>query len=261
VSALSATLLQVAETLPTGQRQKLVEALGSSAAPDHEASQRLSLVASAPEFAAQIAQLMTAWREEPAVTGRGLAIALETAGSAVDEGRSREVSVVWTGPAAGVPVRLTRAVVEEVIGAAEERLLVISFAAYRVPVVVDALVAATDRGVQLDLVLETAADSAGKLTFDLLSTFSELANTSIWHWPSARRPELERGAAVLHAKAIVADAKLAFVTSANLTGHAIAYNIELGLLVRAADAAGRIDGYIRGLIERGDLVRVGQLGA
>ena len=101
--------------------------------------------------------------------GRGLAIALESAGIAVDEGRSREVSVVWTGPAAGVPVlRLTRAVVEEVIGAAEERLLVISFAAYRVPVVVDALVAATDHGVQLDLVLETAADSSGMLAFDSL---------------------------------------------------------------------------------------------
>jgi hypothetical protein len=143
VSALSATLLQLAETLPTGQRQKLVAALSSSAAPDHEASQRLSHVASAPEFAAQIAQLMTAWRDEPTVTGRGLAIALETAGFAVDEGRGREVSVVWTGPAVGVPVRLTRSVVAEVIEAAEERLLVISFAAYRVPVVVDALIAAT----------------------------------------------------------------------------------------------------------------------
>jgi hypothetical protein len=44
-------------------------------------------------------------------------------------------------------------------------------------------------------------------------------------------------------------------------GHAIAYNIELGLLVRSADAAGRIDGYIRGLIERGDLVQVERLGS
>ncbi len=106
--------------------------------------------------------------------GRGLAIALESAGIAVDEGRSREVSVVWTGPAAGVPVlRLTRAVVEEVIGAAEERLLVISFAAYRVPVVVDALVAATDHGVQLDLVLETAADSSGMLAFDSLGVLPQ----------------------------------------------------------------------------------------
>ena len=105
--------------------------------------------------------------------GRGLAIALESAGIAVDEGRSREVSVVWTGPAAGVPVlRLTRAVVEEVIGAAG-RLLVISFAAYRVPVVVDALVAATDHGVQLDLVLETAADSSGMLAFDSLAVLPQ----------------------------------------------------------------------------------------
>jgi phosphatidylserine/phosphatidylglycerophosphate/cardiolipin synthase-like enzyme len=156
-------------------------------------------------------------------------------------------------------VRLTRAVVEEVIGAAERQLLVISFAAYRVPVIVDALVAATGRGVQLDLVLETAADSAGKLTFDSLNAFAELDHTRIWHWPSARRPRLESGSAVLHAKAIVADAKLAFVTSANLTGHAIAYNIELGLLVRSAAAAGRIDGYVRGLIGHGDLIRIDQL--
>jgi phosphatidylserine/phosphatidylglycerophosphate/cardiolipin synthase-like enzyme len=153
-------------------------------------------------------------------------------------------------------VRLTRAVVEEVIGAAEQQLLVISFAAYRVPVIVDALVAATGRGVQLDLVLETAADSAGKLTFDSLNAFAELEHTRIWHWPSARRPKLESGSAVLHAKAIVADAKLAFVTSANLTGHAIAYNIELGLLVRSAEAAGRIDGYVRGLMECGDLIEL-----
>lgn len=256
MSALSATLLRLAQTLPIGQRQNLVGALSLSAAPDSETSQRLALVANAPEFAAHVAQLMTAWRDESGLSGRGLAIALETAGLAVDDGRTREVSVVWTGPAAGVPVRLTRAVVEEVIGAAKERLLVISFAAYRVPIVVDALVAATSRGVQVDLVLETAADSAGKLAFDSLSMFAELANTRIWHWPSERRPELKGGAAALHAKAMVADARLAFVTSANLTGHAIAHNIELGLLVRSPAAASRIDGYIRGLMERGDLVEV-----
>jgi phosphatidylserine/phosphatidylglycerophosphate/cardiolipin synthase-like enzyme len=66
---------------------------------------------------------------------------------------------------------------------------------------------------------------------------------------------------VLHAKAIVADAKLAFVTSANLTGHAIAYNIELGLLVRSAEAAERIDGYVRGLMECGDLAQIDCVGS
>jgi len=54
----------------------------------------------------------------------------------------------------------------------------------------------------------------------------------LWHWPTDRRPVLEHGHAALHAKAAVADDYLAFVTSANLTGHALSENIELGVLLR-----------------------------
>src|SRR5438128_554854 len=60
-------------------------------------------------------------------------------------------------------------------------------------------------------------------------------------WPGQRQPEVfydprsldpDAPGAVLHAKAIVADEEVAFVTSANLTEAAFDRNIELGILSR-----------------------------
>jgi phosphatidylserine/phosphatidylglycerophosphate/cardiolipin synthase-like enzyme len=60
---------------------------------------------------------------------------------------------------------------------------------------------------------------------------------------------------MLHAKAIVADDAVALVTSANLTGHALAHNIELGLLVHDRVAASGIAAHVTGLMREGTLAR------
>ena len=60
------------------------------------------------------------------------------------------VEPVWTGPAtAEMSVRLSRAALLEVIGLARHRLILVSYAAYKVGDLVEALVAAHGRGVDL----------------------------------------------------------------------------------------------------------------
>ena len=59
--------------------------------------------------------------------------------------------------------------------------------------------------------------------------------------------------AVLHAMAVVADDRIAFVTSANLTEKAFDENIEVGLLTRDRTVALSLAKHFSVLIERGIL--------
>ena len=59
---------------------------------------------------------------------------------------------------------------------------------------------------------------------------------------------------VLHAKAVVIDDEVVFVTSANLTEAALDRNIELGLLVRDRALAANVAMHFQTLIERGLLL-------
>jgi phosphatidylserine/phosphatidylglycerophosphate/cardiolipin synthase-like enzyme len=78
-------------------------------------------------------------------------------------------------------------------------------------------------------------------------------------WPGSLHPsvfydpralDLEGPGGVLHAKAVVADDEVVFVTSANLTEAALDRNIELGVLIRDRAFALTIGGYFRSLIDR-----------
>jgi cardiolipin synthase len=91
------------------------------------------------------------------------------------------------------------------------------------------------------LVLETDEAGGGTLTVDAATAFASL-NTVVtfWVWPANKRPLLAAGRASLHAKAAIADDHTALVTSANLTGHGINENMELGLLVRGGPVPPRL---------------------
>jgi phosphatidylserine/phosphatidylglycerophosphate/cardiolipin synthase-like enzyme len=168
------------------------------------------------------------------------------------------VDIVWTGPQTPeVPVRLTRAVLVDVIRSATERLVVVSFAAYRVALVLDELAAATARGVDVRLVLETSEASGGRLAVDAATAFAPLgAAVSFWVWPAEQRPVLPAATAALHAKAAIADDHTALVTSANLTGHGMNENIELGLLVRGGPVPRRLAAHFAQLMSDRVLVKV-----
>ncbi|MGH8906654.1 MAG: phospholipase D-like domain-containing protein [Egibacteraceae bacterium] len=109
----------------------------------------------------------------------------------------------------------------------------VSYAAFRVPEVLDALAVAAGRGVRIALVLETTEDSGGMLTVDGARAFASVReHVSFYVWPAEQRRLLSGGPGRLHAKAAVADDAMALVTRANLTGYGMRENMELGLLVQ-----------------------------
>jgi len=254
MTKLGELVLEIARNLPRGQRDKLVVVLRGGAGPTASSKHQALSVSAGPEFAGIVGRLFRYWGDEPGVSAAGLALAIETAGEACDRDRDRRIRPVWTGPDAGQPVRLTASVIAQVIDAAQRQLLVISFAAYKIPQVLAGLEAAAKRGVIVDIVLETAEDSGGALSFDQLPAFARLAGVRVWHWPADQRPA---AGGSLHAKAIVADDEVALVTSANLTGHALTHNIELGLLAHDDVVARGITAHVAGLMREGILIRFG----
>jgi phosphatidylserine/phosphatidylglycerophosphate/cardiolipin synthase-like enzyme len=164
------------------------------------------------------------------------------------------VEPVWTGPATSeMTVRLSRAALLEVISIARHRLILVSYAAYKVDELVAALLGARGRGVDIRFVLETAEASAGALTFDGAAAFAALVGKARFYiWPAKMRPPGGK----LHVKAAIADEYAALVTSANLTGAALDENMELGLLVRGGGVPRRLSRHFMGLIDDGVLESV-----
>jgi phosphatidylserine/phosphatidylglycerophosphate/cardiolipin synthase-like enzyme len=164
----------------------------------------------------------------------------------------------WIGPTtAAQPVRRTREVLLELIRLAERRLAVVRFAAECVPEVLAELSMAIGRGVEVRLVLESAEASRGRLTHDAAAAFASLGTTAGFYvWPTEQRTSAEGVLGTLHAKGAIADAQAAFVTSANLTGHALTANMELGLLVRGGSVPARLTAHVDALIAQRTLRRI-----
>jgi cardiolipin synthase A/B len=256
---LLAVIDEIARRLPAGQVAALAEALGSYDALTPEARSAAIAAVPSPAFRDVAGRLVRAWEEDGGFSGPALGLALTAASTATDRTRSEEsIEVVWTGPKTGaVPVRLTREVLIDVIRAARESLFVVSFAAYKVEAVLNELSQAADRGVRVCLILETGETSGGTLRFDAAEAFDSLRElASFYVWPTEKRPLLERSRALLHAKAAIADDHTAFITSANLTGHGIAENMELGLLVKGGPIPRRLSEHFRELMAGGVLTEV-----
>src|ERR1051326_8358721 len=142
------------------------------------------------------------------------------------------LELVWSGPATGiVPVRHTAQVMAGLIDESRQRIFLVSYVAYHVPVIVSALSRALQRGVQLNVLLEASTAQGGKVTVDSISLLkSELPKGRFLRWNKAETDSGAQGS--VHAKCAVADGLVAFVTSANLSEAALDRNMEVGLLVR-----------------------------
>jgi phosphatidylserine/phosphatidylglycerophosphate/cardiolipin synthase-like enzyme len=244
---LALAVVDAARSLPPRQVERLAAELARHDRASDRARITVPAAVATPAFRQAAYRILDAWRDLP---GEAVALALRSAARAATVTRAEQsIDVVWTGPQSReVPVRLTRAVLLDVIRAARERLIVVSFTAYRVAMVVEELAAAAARGVDVRLVLESP-DPGGPVTRDATAAFASLGEAvTFWVWPAEQRPPLPVGRAALHAKAAIADDHSALVTSANLTGHGINENMELGLLIHGGLVPRRLSAHFQQLM-------------
>lgn len=205
-------------------------------------------------------RLKDAWQHvpdvSPAEVAAALAAASATASLATTQGSTE---LVWTGPSTGlVPVRQTEQVLCEVIDSARYRLFLVSFVAYEVPSITRSLRAAVGRHVQVDVLLESSKAHGGAVTFDSVRAMKDAvpsANVFVWKSDSLKVTN-GRPSRSVHAKCAVADAGIAFITSANLSTAAMERNMELGLLIRGGAVPDNLDRHLDALVTTGIVERV-----
>jgi phosphatidylserine/phosphatidylglycerophosphate/cardiolipin synthase-like enzyme len=167
--------------------------------------------------------------------------------------------VIWTGPANNrFPVRRIDQVLYDLVSRAQKRIVLVTFAAHRVPHLCAHLTRAVERGVELTLIVESEDESEGQLTMDAIAAFKGVPTTKtlLYYWPLAQRERNQGGRpGKLHAKCAIVD-DIALIGSANLTDDAFNRNMELGMLVRDTAIVAAIAGHFQELIHRGVLVRV-----
>lgn len=249
-------VVDAARMLPSDHVRRLADGLRQARSPSNASG----LLERPPTtaFRARASALLQEWLAQPAMPGDVLAGVLTGAhagwATAADE---QHVDLVWSGPSTNrVPVRLASQVVLDLVRQSRHELLLVSFAAYRVQYLRDALTAAAERGVQITLVLESKEASGQKLSRDAALAFAGIDRITVLEWPHERRPSVGAGVAVMHAKVAVADAAAALVTSTNLTEAGLDHNMECGLLVRGGSIPGALRDHFRALRYAGELVAV-----
>jgi len=213
----------------------------------------------AADAARLFSELLAAWRQEMLTAPLSeLGHALLAASAASSEERHRQkLELVWSGPGlTSTAFRSTGPALLELIESARESVYLVTFAAYKVPAVADALSAAENRGVRVIFILENDEGSGGKVGFNPLPHLraSGLRRAEVYTWPQERRIRDERGRfGSLHAKFAVADRMRLLVSSANLTDFAFNLNIELGVMVTGGHGPAEAVRYLD------ELIRVGVL--
>jgi len=158
------------------------------------------------------------------------------------------VRFVWTGPTTPlVPTRRTDQVLLELVRQAERELFFVSFVTYHVPSLVEALNEASGRGVEVSFLLESPKSLGGTLEENLIERMRErVPKAKFYVWRT--RPEPFVGGRV-HAKIALADDRIAFVGSANLTEHAVSKNMEAGILLSGGPIPQEIHEHLHALVD------------
>jgi phosphatidylserine/phosphatidylglycerophosphate/cardiolipin synthase-like enzyme len=175
--------------------------------------------------------------------------------------RVTKPDLVWSGPEVpGLHARDTRRVYEELLGSAESSIWASTYAFFDGPRAFEILARRMDAtpGLRVTLLLNIQRKRGDATAVEhLVRRFADRFWTT--DWPGASRPRVfydpralgvDGPDGVLHAKAIVADDQVVFVTSANFTEAALDRNIELGLLVRDPALAASVSRHFQVLIDR-----------
>jgi phosphatidylserine/phosphatidylglycerophosphate/cardiolipin synthase-like enzyme len=211
-------------------------------------------LADTPAARAAVARVMAAWAQVQASGDEVAGMLVGASEARLRVERELSVELVWTGPTTRfVPTRRTEQVLLDLVASASSELFLVSFVAYDVRSVVTAMNEAASRGVRLRVLLEASTRHGGTLSVDPAATMRATVPTAeLFTWKE--KPEAFVDGKV-HAKVAVVDGARAFITSANLTGHALEKNMEAGVLLNGGPVPKTLSDHLQALIDVGAISR------
>ena len=201
-----------------------------------------------------IADFGAAARTAGLSSGEIAAALLSAATTAENFFAENAVDILWTGPTTtAVPVRRMEQSLCELIDSAREKVLIVSFVAYKAEKVYSAIRSAIERGVRVSFLTEASKEHGGSLEVDPADLLKKkFPEAEFYRWDNVDPSH----PAVVHAKCAIADESRALVTSANLTGAAMDKNMELGLMISSRRISSRMAAHFAALVTEHVLKKV-----
>lgn len=208
----------------------------------------LSDVVGTPVARDVVDRLVEAWRATSVGAGELASMLLAASHAFERVSKEQAIELVWTGPTTPfVSARRTEQALLQVIGGAKQALFVTSFVAYDVSTIVKALNDASTRGVNISMLLESSQDHGGSITSDVIGKMRTLVpSAKLYAWRERAAPFADGR---VHAKVAVADGAVCFITSANLTGHAMDRNMEAGVLITGGQIPKVLHEHLQALVD------------
>lgn len=200
----------------------------------------------------RVERMRLSWLSQPTVTASEVSAAFRGAAEVTKlmDGKGA-VELVWTGPKTGlIPTRRTEQVILEVIESARDDVFLVSYVFYKASRITDAMNTAITRGTTVKLLLESSTAHGGAVKGDSVKAMAKaVPGAMIYVWDQRAQGADGRAASgAVHAKCVVADGALAFLTSANLTSAALERNMELGVLIRGGTIPAYLAQHLEALI-------------
>ena len=208
----------------------------------------LQAVVGTPVASTVVEQLAAAWQNTKVGSDELASMLLAASHAYTKVASEQSTELVWTGPTTPfVSARRTEQALLQVINSAEQSLFITSFVAYDVSSIVRALNTAVDRGVAISMLLELSHDHGGNISFDAIGKMRlSVPAARLFSW---REKAEEFTSGSVHSKVAVADGRVCFITSANLTGHAMERNMEAGILIVGGTVPKLLDEHLRSLVD------------
>jgi cardiolipin synthase A/B len=241
---LLAAIIELVSDSPPDKTGQLADAIRGLSGAKNAGS--LAGWATNPRAKDRLAKLLAAWQSNiPAIELAGM---LAGANAAYHRAKGeQEIELVWTGPSSKlIATRKTEQALLQVIDAAQSRLFITSFVAYDVASIMTALRRAIDRRVDVSMLLESSDKHGGGVYMDAIGQMrTALPAAHIYFWGD--KGDSFTGGKV-HAKVAVCDEAICFISSANLTGHAMEKNMEAGVLIRGGSVPMKLQKHLEALV-------------
>jgi phosphatidylserine/phosphatidylglycerophosphate/cardiolipin synthase-like enzyme len=245
VEKLIEAIIELVSDSPPDKTEQLAKAIRRLS--DSRNAQSLKSWVANPRAKNALTKLVEAWRSGD-IPPAELAAMLAAASAAYHRAKGeQEIELVWTGPSSKlIATRKTEQALLQVIDAAKSRLFITSFVAYDVGSIMKALKRAIERGVEISMLLESSDKHGGGVSIDAIGQMrAALPTARIYFWGD--KGDSFAGGKV-HAKVAVCDESVCFISSANLTGHAMEKNMEAGVLIRGGSLPIQLQNHLEALV-------------